>query len=120
MKAKELLESYKRFADDIDHSVEVELKFLNKEALCQDTQVEFDGRDTTSIINDINKKLSETKDRAVYLFIDEIEVENPGVVDLNELIGKTPFCLGGEVFPWSNLEPLQVRLVVAVTTIPVL
>ena len=116
MKAKELLESYKRFAEDIVHSSEVELGFLNKEGLCQKAQVEFKGRDTTSIINDVTKKLSETKYRAVYLFIDEIEVENPGVADLNDLIGKTPFCLGGEIFSWSNLEPLQVRLVVAVTT----
>ena len=116
MKAKELFESYKRFAVNINHSSEVELKFLNKEALCQETQVEYERRDTTSIINDVIKKLSETKDRAVYLFIDEIEVENPGMADLKDLIGKTPFCLGGEIFPWSNLEPLQVRLVVAVTT----
>ena len=116
MKAKELLESYKRFAHSLKHSSEVELKFLNKEGLCQGTQVEFEGRDSTSIINDVTKKLSATEDTAVYLFIDEIEVENPGLTDLKDLIGKTPFCLGGEIFPWSNLEPLQVRLVVAVTT----
>merc|ERR1719458_434057 len=111
MKAKELLESYKRFVQDVNHSQEVELKVLNKEELCQETQVAFKDRDTTSIINDVNQKLSVAKDRSVYLFIDEIEVENPGVADLNDLIGKTPFCLGGEIFPWSNLEPLQVRLV---------
>ena len=35
---------------------------------------------------------------------------------MEDLIGKTPFCFGGEIYPWSSLEPLQVRLVVAVTT----
>ena len=116
MKAKALLESYKRFADNLDHSEEVEVKFLNKEALCQETGVEYEGRDTTSIINDVNMSLSQNKDVATYLFIDEIEVENPGMSDLDDLIGKTPFCLGGDIFPWSDLEPHQVRLVVAATT----
>ena len=41
MKAKELLESYKRFAENLDHSAEVELKFFNKEALCHEMQVKF-------------------------------------------------------------------------------
>ena len=58
MKAKELLESYRRFAQNLNHSAEVRLKFLNKEGLCQETQVEFEGRDTISIINDVTKKLS--------------------------------------------------------------
>ena len=97
MKAKELLESYKRFVQDIDRSPEVELKVLNKEELCRENQVTFDGRDTTSIINDINKKLSDKKDNDLYLFIDEIEVENPGAADVKDLIGKAPFCLGGEI-----------------------
>ena len=114
MKAKELLESYKRFAETITHSTEVELRFMNKEALCNETQVEFEGRDTTSIINNIVRNLSGNK--AVYLFIDEVEVENPGVTDMIDLIGKTPFCFEGEIFHWSNLDPLHVRLVVAVTT----
>merc|ERR1712016_318493 len=35
MKAKALLESYKRFAETINNSAEVELVFLNKEAVCQ-------------------------------------------------------------------------------------
>ena len=36
--------------------------------------------------------------------------------DLEDLIGKTPFCLGSEIFPWSDLEPYQVCLIVAATT----
>ena len=115
-KAKELLEYYKSFAQDVNHSPGVYLRVLNKEELCYETQVPFRDRDTTSIINDVNQKLSEAPDRFVYLFIDEIEVENPGLVDLEDLVGKTPFCLGGQIFPWSNLEPHQVRLVLAVTT----
>ena len=116
MKAKELLESYKSFAQNIDHSEDVKLEFLNKEALCQKTQVDFEGRHTTAIINDVIKNLSAMNDSAVYLFIDEVEVENPGVTDPINLMGKTPICLGGEIFPWSMLEPLGVHLVVAVTT----
>ena len=61
MKAKELLESYKRFAETITHSTEVELRFMNKEALCNETQVEFEGRGTTSIINNIVRHLSGNK-----------------------------------------------------------
>ena len=116
MKAKELLESYKQFVKLLHNSKDIEVKVLNKEELCQKTKVLFLGRDTASIINDVNKKLSETTDRAVYLFIDEIEVENPGAAELKDLVGKTPFCHEGSIFPWSNLDPLQVHLVVAVTT----
>ena len=115
-KAEELLDSYRRFAQGVNQSPEVELKVVNKEQLCHETKVAFKDRDTTSIINDINKRLTEEAERAVYLFIDEIEVTNPGVSDLSDLVGKTPFCLGGHIFPWSNLEPLNIRLVLAVTT----
>ena len=44
MKAKQLLESYKRFVEDIKHYAEVELRVLNKEDLSQETQVDFEGR----------------------------------------------------------------------------
>ena len=32
-----------------------------------------------------------------------------------DLIGKAPFHLGDEVFPWSNLDPSGVHLIAAVT-----
>ena len=115
MKAKELLESYKRFEADIDCSRKVELRVMNKEELCQYTGVAYQGRDTTAIINDVNKKLSERNNIDTYLLIDEMEVENPGVPDVKDLVGKAPFYLGDVIFPWSNLDPLKVHLIASVT-----
>ena len=115
MKATELLESYKSFERDIDRSGRVKLEVMNKEELCRFTNVAYQGRDTTAIINDVNLKLSERNNADTYLLIDEIEVENPGVSDMKDLVGKAPFYLGDQVFPWCNLDPYNVHLIVSVT-----
>merc|ERR1719507_2288018 len=114
--AVELLEEYKRFKESIKGSDKVELEVFNKEEICTLTQVNYKGRDTTSIINDITKNLSETnKNKKVYLFLDEVEVESSRAKNPKDLVGKLPFCVGGEVFPWFLLDPHEVQMVVAVT-----
>ena len=88
---------------------------MNKEDICKFTDVSYQGRDTTGVISDICKKLSERDDMDTYLLIDEIEVENPAVSEIKELVGKAPFYVGDDLFPWSDLDPSNVHLIASVT-----
>ena len=46
------------------------------------------------------------------LMFDEVVVENPGISSPEELLGKVPFVLDNEVFPWSKLDCHGVKLMV--------
>ena len=117
MKAQALLKDYEIFQKKIRRSGEVKIHVHNKESICHLTSVQFKGKDTTSIINEVCKRLTEIHDGFdTYLQIDEIEVENPGVSTAKELIGKAPFELNGQIYSWTNLEPSKVHLIAAATS----
>ena len=115
MKAKELLEYYKEFEKDIKCDRKVEICVLTKEEICNQTGVQLSGKNTTTVINEVCKRLTDMHHFDTYLCIDEIEVENPGVLVPKDLIGKVPFVLKGKVYPWADLNPSQVHLITATT-----
>ena len=46
--------------------------------------------------------------------MDEVNIENPNCSSPIELLGKTPFVLDGEVFPWSELDSHAINLMVCI------
>jgi hypothetical protein len=46
--------------------------------------------------------------------MDEVFIENPDCSSPIDLLGKSPFILDGDIFPWSDLECYDVNLVVCI------
>ena len=115
-KAEDLIAAYKDFERHLIRPGTITIKVVTKEELCQLTSVSHKDLDTTSVINNICQNLSaQDRHTDTYLFIDEIQVENPSCTRAEDLIGKAPFMLRGKLYPWSNLEPHGVHLIASVT-----
>ena len=71
-------------------------------------------RDTTSVINDLCETLTDKNDGKICCYMDEVIIENPRSSSPEDLLGKVPFLLDGDVFPWSELDSHGVNLIVCV------
>ena len=87
---------------------------MNLKEICQLCSVQYEDRDTTGILNDLCKTLSEKKKGKICLFVDEIVIENPNISSPKDLLGKVSFLLGKDLFPWSQLNSYDVNLIACI------
>merc|ERR1719233_2807400 len=114
MKATSLLKHYQSFVSDLEKKDNVKVRVLNLKEICSQHSILYENRSTTNVINDLCKTLSEKMEVKTRLFFDEVVVENPGISSPEDLLGKVPFVLDNEVFPWSELDSNGVNLMVCV------
>jgi len=114
MKATSLLKHYQSVVDDLEKKNNIKVKVMNLADICNELSIQYENRSTTSVINDLCETLSEEVKGKTYLFLDEVVVENPEISSPEELLGKIPFVLDNDVFPWSELDSNGVNLMVCV------
>ena len=72
-------------------------------------------RDTTSLLNELCETMSlKNPGNTIYLYLDEVTIQNPKTNEAKDLLGNVPFLLGHDLFPWSNLCSYGVRMMVCV------
>jgi len=116
LKASDLVKHYEARVYDLHRRGNVQIEVMNLKQICEQYDVQYRNRDTTSIINDLCEELSEElNDGPIHLFMDEVIIENPNCSCPIDLLGKSPFVLDGEVLPWSDLDSQAVNLMVCVS-----
>lgn len=114
-KATNLLEHFKQFLAKLQPNENITIKVMNKHDICSRADV-ISTWDSTSVINNVCKSLSEThKDARVHLLIDEVVIGSPKSTSPLDLVGKVPFLFNGQMFGWSDLEPGNTHLIVCAT-----
>ena len=77
--------------------------------------IHYAFRDTTSLLNELCETMSlKNLGSTIYLYLDEVTIQNPKTDEAKELLGNVPFLLGHDLFPWSNLCSHGVRMMVCV------
>jgi len=115
MKATDLFKHYENLVCDLNRRGNVLIEVMNLKQICDLNSVKYKNRDTTSILNEICESLSDDrKDAPTYLFMDEIIVENPNSSSPLDLVGRAPFIIDEELFPWNNLNPYEVNLIACI------
>ena len=120
--ADALIDQYKDMVSQLPKAGNLEVKVMTKKEIMKKFKVKEGEVETTYQINAICRNASLLDpDKILHIYIDECWVTVPKkfsphltAVNPNEVVGHIPFLKDGVLFPWSELDPGQVRLSVAV------
>ena len=120
--ADALIDQYKDLVSQLPKAENLEVKVMTKKEVMKKFKVKEETVETTYQINAICRNASMlVPDKILHIYIDECWVTVPKkfsphltAVNPNEVVGHIPFMKDGVLFPWSELDPGQVKLSVAV------
>jgi len=114
-KATKLLKHYQNLVDDFALKKNIRIEVMNLKDMCKMVDMQHESRNSTAVINELCKKLfGQSAGKKSCLFMDEVIISNPDITSPKDLLGKVPFVLDGEVFPWSDLDSHGVSLMACI------